>query len=186
VPLPELGYQEALYAARMHGIAIPPPEVSTGYVAVEILSPSDGKTVSGNVSVLGSTMSNNVRGWTLELGSGSNPSKWKAIGSGTNGVEDVVLGSFDASRMDPGVYTIRLTVDDAVAGPIVDVVIINVEEERDEDETPTPDEDETPTADEEGGDGGDEGSGGSNGNGNGQGRGNGNSQEGDRGRGNDD
>jgi hypothetical protein len=51
--------------------------------------------------------------WKLEIGEGANPAEWKEIGSGSGNI-DGVLGTITTADMKDGVYTVRLSTQDAL------------------------------------------------------------------------
>jgi membrane peptidoglycan carboxypeptidase len=136
VKLPAFKPDLAIALARARNIPIAPTERSTGQSAVSISSPTNGKTVSGRTQVVGSVSISGLRGWTLEIGAGSNPSSWTGIGSGSE-TTDGVLGEFNASQMPEGVYTIRLTADSTSAGNLSTSVTVNVAKDQ-PDASPSP------------------------------------------------
>lgn len=125
VKLPVLGRDLAIALAESRGIPIVPTERSTGQAAVSISSPTNGRTVSGKNSVVGAVTAGGTRSWKLEMGAGSNPGNWTTIGSGS-GPTDGILGEFDATTLEPGVYTIRLTAESTSAGNLSTSVQVNV------------------------------------------------------------
>jgi hypothetical protein len=126
VKLPAFRPDTAIGLARIFGIPIAPTERSTGAAAVEISNLSTHKVVSTPTNVVGSVAkSSGLKGWTLEIGAGASPTSWKRIGSGDNEVTDAVLGSIDPKDYEPGVYTVRLSVDDGRG--LSDSVVINID-----------------------------------------------------------
>ena len=73
-------------------VPIAPTEKSNGQVAVSITSPSNGKTVSGTVPVVGSVNTTQLVSWKVEIGEGASPTDWKPVGNGTKNVDNNLLG----------------------------------------------------------------------------------------------
>ncbi|MEO9254404.1 MAG: hypothetical protein ABI305_02610, partial [Tepidiformaceae bacterium] len=111
VKLPSFHPELAITLAHARGIPIAPTEKSNGAAAIEITSLSNGKTLNSSTDIVGSVQPPGLKTWKLELGPGQNPSQWITIGSGTNPVNNGVLGHFDIATSPDGVYTVRLTTD---------------------------------------------------------------------------
>ncbi|MBI5947665.1 MAG: transglycosylase domain-containing protein [Chloroflexi bacterium] len=126
VKLPGFKADLAQELAKKTHIPIVPTEKSTGQVALAITNPTNGKTITANSDVVGSVQTSNVKAWKLEIGAGSNPTEWKTIGTGTTRVQNVVLGTIDLKDLKDGVYTIRLTAEDAVVVGLSTSVTVNV------------------------------------------------------------
>ncbi|MFH1149605.1 MAG: DUF5719 family protein, partial [Actinomycetota bacterium] len=73
-------------------------------------SPAPDETVGGEVGVTGTASDRYFESYTLEWGSGAEPSSWNQIAQGTGEVISGLLGTWDASGLDDGPYTIRLRV----------------------------------------------------------------------------
>ncbi len=86
--------------------------------AATISSPGANEVVSGRVVVRGTATSASYLDATLEYGKGASPSSWTTIDRIGNPVRNGGLGSWDTSGLDPGVYTLRLTVRDRAVGNI--------------------------------------------------------------------
>lgn len=127
VPLPDLGTDLARELARRMGIPIAPTETSRGAPAVSIASPVNGATITEDTNVVGSVGSNDAREWELTFGRGGSPGSWTTLGSGSGGVSNSTLGTIVMSNVtETGVYTLQLTVRDAILGEISTSVQINV------------------------------------------------------------
>jgi membrane carboxypeptidase/penicillin-binding protein PbpC len=121
------------------GIPLAPTEASptsTGGVVnpdlpAVIFSPLAGQTVGGLVPVTGRASSANFVSYQLEFGSGTTPGAWTPISQGIAKVESGSLGTWNTEGLSPGVYTLRLLVQDRQRGQIVATVTVNIG-------TPTP------------------------------------------------
>jgi len=78
-----------------------------------ITSPRTGSHVSGWVTIMGTAVHDDFDYYKLEYGAGSNPSDWSWFQSGDWPIYNGVLGTFNASALPCGTYTIRLTVVDS-------------------------------------------------------------------------
>jgi membrane peptidoglycan carboxypeptidase len=86
------------------------------------LSPSQG--AGGAVVIRGTASSPNMQYYRLEYslpGGG-----WSTIGQWTTPVTNGPLATWSTAGLPPGQYTLRLTVQDAVRGPIVSTVVVNI------------------------------------------------------------
>jgi len=122
---PELAV-ELVKELKDKNIPIAPTEKSTGQAAVAIANLTNGKTVTGTTQVVGSVATSQLKTWKLEIGAGGNPTEWKAIGQGDNPVSNAILGVIDTKDLQNGVYTVRLTAEDAVLKSLLTSVTINV------------------------------------------------------------
>ena len=113
VKLPGFKADLAIELAKERNIPIAPTEKSTGSLAVELKSISNGKTIGTDTPVVGSVQVPNSKGWKLEFGAGASPAEWKTIGEGTANI-DGVLGTISIVGLADGVYTVRLTALDAL------------------------------------------------------------------------
>lgn len=107
------------------------PAVSNGYVYVVtksgvvyaykasritcISSPDDEEIVNGIVTVKGSAVDTETpadfKSYSLDFGTGTNPSYWEFISSSTEQVDSDILGECDVSGLFDGVYTLKLNVN---------------------------------------------------------------------------
>jgi hypothetical protein len=78
-----------------------------------ITSPRTGSHVSGWVTVYGTAVHQDFDYYKLEYGAGSNPNEWSWFQSGEYQVANGALGTFNASALPCGTYSIRLTVVDS-------------------------------------------------------------------------
>jgi membrane peptidoglycan carboxypeptidase len=84
---------------------------------VAILLPRDGQQLSaGLVQILGRATSPDFQGYLLEWGRGDDPDEWFTIVNNTNEVNVGNLGSWNATGLEDGTYTLRLTVLDSEMG----------------------------------------------------------------------
>ncbi len=121
---PELAKE--MVRAGGFNIAIAPTEKSTGNAAVSISSPRNGQTIGANSPVLGTVHPSQLKTWKVEIGAGSNPAEWKAIGGGNNPVNEGTLGTIDIAGLADGVYTVRLSAEDGIVKQLVTSVQFNI------------------------------------------------------------
>jgi membrane carboxypeptidase/penicillin-binding protein PbpC len=119
--------------AQALGVALAPteesplgPEAPQGAPGVSIDWPPANATVRGSLAIRGSTDTPGFRSYRLEYGEGSIPARWTAIKRSAQPVTDGVLGVLDTSQLEPGVYTIRLVVQDETRGLLIDTVAVRV------------------------------------------------------------
>jgi hypothetical protein len=131
--------------ARALGVALAPteesplgPEAPLAAPGVSIDRPAANTSVDGLVAITGSADTPGFRAYRLEYGEGSSPGDWTTIERSAEPVTDGVLGMLDTSELEPGIYSIRLVVQDSVRGILLDTVTVQVGVEA----TPTPAEDE--------------------------------------------
>jgi len=94
--------------------------------ALAITAPGSGQTVSGTVAVAGKADSPDFQSYTLEFGSGENPSDWQPLQSSGSRVSSGVLGQWSTQSLTPGKYTLRLRLSDAKLGELKYVVTVTV------------------------------------------------------------
>ncbi|MBL9136297.1 MAG: tandem-95 repeat protein [Verrucomicrobiales bacterium] len=71
--------------------------------------------ISGILDLRGTAGGRDFAGYRLEFGSGKRPSQWTEVVSGAVPVKDGLLKSgYDSTRVDDGVYVLRLTVSNGV------------------------------------------------------------------------
>jgi hypothetical protein len=118
------------------------PEAPRAAAGVSIDWPPADATVKGVLAIKGSADTAGFRSYRLEYGAGSQPQRWTAIERSAVPVTDGVLGTLDTNDLEPGVYSIRLVVQDEVRGLLIDTITVGVGPLA----TPTPggDEEETP------------------------------------------
>ncbi|MGD9934721.1 MAG: transglycosylase domain-containing protein [Dehalococcoidia bacterium] len=100
------GYEEL---AKHFKIPLAPKEVSTGQIPVVIQSPSNGRTLRSATPVVATIDVPGLKQWRLEIGQGAGPSSWTELASGSTNVRDAIIAVVDTARLEPGIYTIRLT-----------------------------------------------------------------------------
>lgn len=99
--------------AERNGLAQPPtqpcpPPQPTADNAVAVLAPvgNDGAVAGSQVFVSGTAQFP----FKLEVGSGPDPQEWQLVSAGIGGVQDRLLGVWQADAFPPGEYTLRLLV----------------------------------------------------------------------------
>jgi hypothetical protein len=91
-----------------------------------IASPTGSSSVTGRVAVRGTAFSPNYVDATLEYGSGDSPTSWTTIDRIGNPVKNGTLANWNTSSLDPGAYTLRLTVRDRSLGNVQTTVTVTV------------------------------------------------------------
>jgi beta propeller repeat protein len=102
-------------------------ETVSGLPTAIISSPTESQTVSGVVSVTGTATGQNFGQYTLDYGCGTSPTAWRTIATSSTPVTDGVLGSWDTTSLDDGLYVLRLTVTDSGGGSSSASVNVRVE-----------------------------------------------------------
>ena len=126
--------------AISQGIAQPPLEYCPSLaIDARIVSPADGETVQGVISIEGYALAANFSYYELEYGVGTGPQAFgKLTPPQTRLVEGGVLEVFDTTEFPNGPYTLRLVVYDQSGGGLESRVRILI------DNPPTPTPTETP------------------------------------------
>jgi membrane peptidoglycan carboxypeptidase len=91
-----------------------------------ITSPASGSTVTGRVAIQGTAASPAYVDAALEYGEGESPTDWKTIDRIGSAVKGGTLGNWNTSNLDPGVYTLRLTVRDRSLGNVQTTATVTV------------------------------------------------------------
>jgi hypothetical protein len=91
-----------------------------------IYAPSNGRSVSGTVQVLGRAAVDDFEQYILEYGEGPSPGEWVNIITAPVERELGILGVWNTSGLDPGGYTLRLTVVDEDGQTYVSSVVVSV------------------------------------------------------------
>jgi len=127
--------------AQALGVALAPteesplgPDTTQQQPGASIDWPPSDATVRGLIAIEGSADTAGFRSYRLEYGEGSRPQRWTVIKRSTEPVIDGTLGLLDTSELEPGVYTIRLVVQDQERGFLSDTVTVGVRSMA----TPTP------------------------------------------------
>jgi membrane peptidoglycan carboxypeptidase len=110
------------------------PDTTQQQPGVSIDWPPADATVMGLITVKGSTDAPAFISYRLEYGEGSRPQAWTVIKRSDQPVIDGTLGLLDTSQLAPGVYTIRLVVQDRQRAYLTDTVSVRVGSSA----TPTP------------------------------------------------
>ncbi len=100
---------------------------------VELTSPSAGQTLSNVYSngdrvfpIVGSASMSQLSGWTLEYGSGSAPTSWTTLASGTSSVLNGTLATWDTKNLPNGPYSLRLSGSDTFGSQFVSTLALTV------------------------------------------------------------
>jgi membrane peptidoglycan carboxypeptidase len=128
--------------AQTLGLELAPTEISDGSTApgvfqpggsagtpdspAAIYSPGTGNNLNGSVQIIGRASSKDFDRYRLEFGQGNNPSSWTEISSSDREQQGGTLGVWNVSGLEPGQYTLRLTVEDDDAPDTVASVVVNV------------------------------------------------------------
>jgi len=107
-----------------HGYAPPPTEdcsdVYQGERIAVITSPApaDRLVVGQTLQIVGSAYIDDFASYTLDVGSGDNPSAWQPIADQRNqAVDRALLGVWNTTGLAPGRYRLRLRVVDSFGNP---------------------------------------------------------------------
>ena len=79
---------------------------------IAIFSPTAGTTVRGRVDIIARALAPAFRGYRLEVGAGVSPAAWTELASSTRPVSNGVIATWETTNLPPGIYTLRLVVDD--------------------------------------------------------------------------
>ncbi len=93
----------------------------------DITHPASGDTISGVIDIQGVAWDTNFDEYTLEYGTGTNPSSWTTITTSTTPVSHNALATWDTTSVENEVYTIKLTVSDAVGNSKENKLAVRVE-----------------------------------------------------------
>jgi hypothetical protein len=93
---------------------------------VQLTSPIEGSLVKGDLEVRGTAGSALPQSIVIEVGSGLNPTEWTSIDSHEASVLNNRLALWDTTSVDDDIYTIRVTVTDAVFGAVQATVYVVV------------------------------------------------------------
>jgi membrane peptidoglycan carboxypeptidase len=120
--------------AKALNVALAPSEVSNGQIGpggtgvpltpdgqelpAAIYAPVAGQTVVGQAQVTGRAASPAFQFYRLEFGPGASPASWGLIGQGFAPVTGGTLGNWFTTNLPPGLYTLRLIVQDGQRGAI--------------------------------------------------------------------
>jgi len=91
-----------------------------------ILSPSGNTQLIAPTVVSGFARGSTFTSYILEYGSGTLPTSWTTFQTSSAPVTDGTLGTFDATTVADGFYTIRLTVFSSTSAKFTDRVLIQV------------------------------------------------------------
>ena len=127
--------------AKALGIQLAPTEVSDGQFApgspgsvdanspAIIFSPQPNTKLTGVTPIVGRAFSDNITGYRLEYGQGANPTSWTQILTAPFSVQGGTIGVWDVTNVDPGVYTLRLVVQDSKKGELTYPVVVSVNQD---------------------------------------------------------
>jgi hypothetical protein len=81
------------------------------------------KYIKGTVNIYGTALSDNFHRYTIEIGEGYAPIEWATLIDWVEtSVDAGILGSFDTTAYDDGIYTLKLTVEDnSEGGPLSNI-----------------------------------------------------------------
>jgi hypothetical protein len=114
--------QAQQWASQMGAVIGSPPteETRAEDIPVTINSPADGAQIEQRVVfIIGRASSSAFQSYLLEVNAGQQPGGWRRINASTTAVTNGMLGVWDARKVAPGRYTIRLTLIDDDLGEIV-------------------------------------------------------------------
>lgn len=89
------------------------------YLSARITYPLSNQLFGESISIKGFSFGSDFSHYIVEVGYGQEPSEWQTIGitlenGGAMPVLDDILGYFDSTGLEPGTWTIRLSVYDSV------------------------------------------------------------------------
>ncbi|HXH21047.1 MAG TPA: transglycosylase domain-containing protein [Dehalococcoidia bacterium] len=105
--------------------AAPPAGSRGGEPGANISSPGGGE-VRGVVAIFGTAASERMQFYRLEFGRGASPEAWSSIGQWSQPVSGGQLAAWNTMALEPGVYTLRLVVQDAARGTLTHAVRVQV------------------------------------------------------------
>jgi subtilisin family serine protease len=91
-----------------------------------ILSPAGNTQVIAPTVISGFARGTTFTGYVLEYGSGTLPTTWTTFQTSSTPVANGSLGTFDATAVADGQYTIRLTVFSSTAATFTDRILVQV------------------------------------------------------------
>ncbi|MPZ49636.1 MAG: hypothetical protein GEU75_10145 [Dehalococcoidia bacterium] len=91
-----------------------------------IVSPSAEESLSGLVQITGRAISQDFKYYRLEYASGAAPRSWSQVLQAELPVQSGTLGVWNTLGLVPGVYTLRLVVEDVARGQFTASVIVQV------------------------------------------------------------
>jgi membrane peptidoglycan carboxypeptidase len=103
-----------------------PGPAGSPFASVVIITPLSNGNVTGIVPVIGRARSENFVSFRVEFGQGPAPATWMLLAQGGAPVELGTLASWNVLNLPSGVYTLRLTVVDAIRGQLTSSVTVNV------------------------------------------------------------
>ena len=95
----------------------------------QITNPQAGQVVSGRVALGGLAFSGALQEVGIEVGLGLQPTSWEIIRRDSKASVTGSLGLWDTTQFEDGVYTIRLSVRDALLGTAEALVVVTVRNE---------------------------------------------------------
>lgn len=107
------------WAARNGVLSLlaPSETIASGPLPVQIISPAASQVVQGPLAIQGRASSENFLRYTVEWGQGVSPLTWVRINASTLPVSGFgPLGIWNTSQVPNGLYTLRVTLEDAVLG----------------------------------------------------------------------
>jgi membrane peptidoglycan carboxypeptidase len=122
-----------------------PTDKSTGDAPVELTSPISGTEVSGIVRITGKAASDNFVAYRLEFGAGDPPSGWTEILRSETPQPGGGLGLWNTDGIAPGVYRLRVVLEDSVRGSLTTYVTITISGDGDNDDDDDDDDDDPGT-----------------------------------------
>ena len=93
----------------------------------QILSPWNGAVLTGSTPISGLAGSGALQNWVVEVGAGAAPTEWERLANGTTPITNQTMTSWDTTALSDGLYTLRLTVRDALLGSAVSTILVTVQ-----------------------------------------------------------
>jgi hypothetical protein len=118
----------------------PNPGASPDVQTLGIFSPPNNSELTGIVQILGRAISKDFESFRVEYGLGTSPSTWTPLAARATPVELGSLATWQTAGVAPGLYTIRLVVQDRVRGQLTTSITVYVNQR-----APAPGQQATPT-----------------------------------------
>lgn len=110
-------------------IPVAPELVSTGQVALQILSPANASTIGTDTPVIISVNLDRLRSWRLEYAETSGPidEDWILLAEGEEPVSNFSVLLPIGDSLDSRIFTVRLAADAISSSRLVDQILLNVQ-----------------------------------------------------------
>ncbi len=104
-------------------------QVPAGLIPLaRIITPAPNSRIQQpSTAVIATVQSGQLINWTLEVGAGFNPKSWTLLAVGNQPLLNAPLTIWDASELESGAYTLRLTLRDGLYGDAVTTTLVVVD-----------------------------------------------------------